>query len=804
MSEMPTTRALAAARWIWVDKGYEDPVNQYVQFHRSVPVAAVPEQAAAAITADQEYQLFINGRYVTRGPARGYQSHWPVDVIDLAPWFRAGENVVAVIAHNPGVGTFKYRSAGHAGFLFAIELDDQAVVTDRNWRCRRDPARLRHTPKLSKQLGFQEQIDLRADDRSWMTCATDELDADWIKPTAKHYGSAPWHTTEARGLPQLTRDVTPYAKTVGAATFPIAASVSARFPHTAPMRPTALHRDKLTAAHWSKAPPTSVTNGATTLDTSTVEDQQAHAVTLDLGRASVGELLIEVEHAAGGEVLDVLFAETIDPAGAPHLPDPNAPNRIDMATRIILSAQHGRHEAFQVIGHRYATLVLTGPSPALRMHIAHRETRYPLETTGTFACDATRLQQVYDISVYTQRNCMLDAYVDTPWREQAQWWGDARVQAWNTFYLANDPRLLRRGLRQVGDPEQAVPNGLTYGHAPTIAHDCILPDFACIWLLTLWDDYFQTGDPHMFAELWPRVDRVVQYFESFGIADGQLVGADPRYWLFLDWTPGLPRTGQPALLNMLLLEALESVAALVDLANPGGTSDRIKPLAATLRKTIDARLWDGQLGRYRDGIAPDGEPFSSTCLHTQVQAVLCGLRPEMHAALGRDVISPFLRGATQEPAEPTPYWMTYIYEAARRLGLAHEVIEHLANAWAPMIEHGGTWERFVAPGGGSSGSHAWAAHPTHHLPRMIGGIVNEAPGWRRIGFQPLVTCPLCTSAQTTVPTAHGLIQAEWSRAGQVATVELHLPEGVEADIRLPGVKESISAGSRRWRVEIHE
>ncbi|MDA6840245.1 hypothetical protein OSL57_26375, partial [Escherichia coli] len=71
----------------------------------------------------------------------------------------------------------------------------------------------------------------------------------------------------------------------------------------------------------------------------------------------------------------------------------------------------------------------------------------------------------------TQRVCSLDAYVDTPHREQAQWWGDARVQAWNTFMLCDDPRLLWRGIRQIA--MQTAPNGLTYGHAPTMAHHCI-------------------------------------------------------------------------------------------------------------------------------------------------------------------------------------------------------------------------------------------------------------------------------------------------------------------------------------------
>ncbi len=83
-------------------------------------------------------------------------------------------------------------------------------------------------------------------------------------------------------------------------------------------------------------------------------------------------------------------------------------------------------------------------------------------------------------------------------RAETQWWGDARVQAWNTFHLGGDTRLFRRGIRQIA--AQTTPNGLTYGHSPTIAHNCVLPDFTLMWLLTLWDDYWQTGSLETFIE----------------------------------------------------------------------------------------------------------------------------------------------------------------------------------------------------------------------------------------------------------------------------------------------------------------
>ncbi|MEM7623742.1 MAG: alpha-L-rhamnosidase, partial [Planctomycetota bacterium] len=494
---------LARAHWIWPGTLYDDPVNVYAHFHRVVDVDRVPPSVVTHITADAEYQLYVNGHYAARGPARGYQPHWPVDEVDIAQFLRTGGNVIAIIAHNPGVGTFRYRSESYAGVMVSMAIGDTRLVSDRSWRCRIDPSRARTTPKLSKQMGFQEQVDLRFDDRAWMTAPEASLGADWRVPSARPYGSAPWHATEPRGLPMLTRRQMPYAREVARAAF----AEPGRGDTHAMTRPTSLHRRQIEAAEWTASDSSAIENGMLCVGVPEIEAGHARAITLDLGRASIGELLVEARGSTGGELLDVLFTEDITQHGCPVFAGDASDGHIDMATRVVLGCgMRGpcAHEAFQVIGHRYATMVVSGPAPAIALRVAHRETRCPIDVVGSFQCDDATLNDIYRISENTQRNCMMDAYVDTPWREQAQWWGDARVQAWNTFALANDPRLLRRGLRQIADPAQEVPNGLTYGHAPTIAHDCILPDFTCVWMLTIWDDYFHSGDPCMFAELWPR------------------------------------------------------------------------------------------------------------------------------------------------------------------------------------------------------------------------------------------------------------------------------------------------------------
>jgi hypothetical protein len=184
---------------------------------------------------------------------------------------------------------------------------------------------------------------------------------------------------------------------------------------------------------------------------------------------------------------------------------------------------------------------------------------YPLERKGGFVCSDADLNRIWETCAWTQQCCSLDAYVDTPWREQAQWWGDARVQAWNTFYLDGDPRLFRRGIAQIAN--QTTPDGVTYGHAPTMAHECILPDFTLIWFLTLWDYYWQTGSPEPLATHHGTIQRALDYFRQQTDPSSGLITYDPRYWLFLDWTD-LFKDGIPTVYNLWLLIALEKLTAL--------------------------------------------------------------------------------------------------------------------------------------------------------------------------------------------------------------------------------------------------
>lgn len=159
------------ACWIWPESHNWDLHNSYALFRKAFQLKAVPRQAPLLITADQSYQLFINGEYVCRYPVRGFQRSWPYDEVDVRSHLRAGRNVIAQRAHNPGFSNFQYISQGYAGLLVAARWGSTQIQTDGSWKARRQEGMRRDTVPTSFQLFCQEHVDLRQEDSAWSQVA---------------------------------------------------------------------------------------------------------------------------------------------------------------------------------------------------------------------------------------------------------------------------------------------------------------------------------------------------------------------------------------------------------------------------------------------------------------------------------------------------------------------------------------------------------------------------------------------------------------------------------------------------------
>lgn len=793
---LPEKHPLRQAKWIWPG-AYLYLSNCYADFRKDFDLKSIPDKAPFAITADQSYRLYVNGRYVCRGPARGYQSHWPYDEIDIKSFLKKGHNWIAVEAYNTGTGTFGYIHQACAGMICAAEWKNFKLYSDDSWMMRRSPARIKDTGRYSVQLSYQEYVIAAENSREWIYSEKIPA-AGWTAPFGQNYincfifGRSPYYSLEKRMIPMLRESFyTPESV--------IAEGHGAADPSYIEWQNAAFEFYKeLETSKWEKCPAgrSKVKGDFLEFEIAPSGKKDFKGVLVDIGQHFIGTTEIELSGGNEGAVLDMHYTEGAKDF-APVLPrmEKNG-SRVAMTNRIILDGRKFQHEFYHPIGARYISFITRGMEKSVKIKIRLRKYEYPFAMRGYFNSSDNVLDDIYSICRHTQQICALDGYVDTPWREQAQWWGDARVQARNTFYLDGDARLLARGVRSIAG--QRALEGLTSGHAPTSSHSCMLPDFALTWILTIWDYYYQTGDISLFVEQFPRVQEVLDYFRQAKLlSKSGLVKHDRRLWYFGDWAP-IFKGEVPAFLNLWHLYTLEKVVKMLNIAGMKKEEKAVKAEATAKRALVKNKFFDASKKLVYGGLDEKEKPVKEYSIHDQTISIMLDLLPDCKKNMLEKLILPFVRMKKVDAAEPSPFWITYVFDILTQNGYGKDVIKFIREKWAPMISTGTTWEHYTwEPGEGWSASHAWTAHPSSHFVNIISGIRQAAPAWEKISVEPDPVDGIA-KAETLIPSFKGDIVSKWEKKGDKISLSLKLPKGVAAEIIEKGRKLKEVAGPGKF------
>lgn len=784
---MEKNHPITRANWIWPE-AYCYLYNHFAQFRRDLKIARPGKKALLHITADKSYKLYVNGQFVCRGPARGYQSHWPFDTVDLAPYLKAGHNWISVEAYNPGISTFSYLHATRAGLLANVEGKEiEAAWAESQWQHRRSPSHAVDVARLSIQIDFQEHVDAAQDDRAWITSA--KAPAGWepkLFPPHGHqylgqpFGTPPYATVEERGIPLMREYVRGPVRVIrwaeGTSGDGYASTKNVSWFWADELAKIKAWRPADAVKHSAK--PESLT-----LTIAPTGQGKFRAICIDTGDMVMANLIVEVDGAKRGEIIDFQYDQADAQRNAKTMKPGDGCNAA-MSSRLRPRAGKTAHEFYQLIGFQHLTVIARDITRPITLKISMRCAGYPFTFTGKFECSDPLLNQIRQICQTTQQLCSADAYMDTPWREQAQWWGDARVQARNTFYMDGDARLLARGIRSIAG--QVSPQGLTYGHAPTSSDWCILPDFALTWILTIWDYYNQTGDISLFVEQWPQVERVLKYFRSEeALGKLGLLQYDRRFWLFEDWST-LPKQHYPAFLNLWYLYTLRHVVLMLreaDFRNPAGEYLKLADAHELLilkyfanRKTKLLAPALDEKGRQQ------GEPS----VHDQTLALMANVWYEAHETMVQKILLPFLRDEPVPGAKASAFWCFYTIEQLGLRGYGAEAIAYIRKHWEPMLATGTTWEEFgsiTAPY--SSNCHAWTSHPAVHFVNILAGVIQDAPAWQSVVFRPTFAAGI-DHAEAKVPTPRGMIEASWRKDGAEYHGQIRVPKGVRIKVEVPG------------------
>ncbi len=110
-------------------------------FRKTFELAAVPGSFIVHVTADNRYRLFVNGRPVCSGPARGDLFNWYFESLDIAPYLETGKNSIAALVWNMGELAPVAQVSNQAGFVLQGNTAMESIInTNPSWKAYNDIA----------------------------------------------------------------------------------------------------------------------------------------------------------------------------------------------------------------------------------------------------------------------------------------------------------------------------------------------------------------------------------------------------------------------------------------------------------------------------------------------------------------------------------------------------------------------------------------------------------------------------------------------------------------------------------------
>ena len=155
----------------------EDLKNKHILYRRKLALGKI-SKATIKITADDYYKLYINGKFVTMGPAASYPQKYSDNEIDVTHFLNEGENVIAVHTYYQGLINRVWVS-GDLRQMMWCELSVDGIimlVSDESWKC------AYHTAYTSNgiigyETAYAECYDSRSKEVSFSTFKYD--DSQW-------------------------------------------------------------------------------------------------------------------------------------------------------------------------------------------------------------------------------------------------------------------------------------------------------------------------------------------------------------------------------------------------------------------------------------------------------------------------------------------------------------------------------------------------------------------------------------------------------------------------------------------------
>jgi len=750
------------ASWITAPGAADSEVGLFL-FRKKVDLASVPSSFEVHLSADNRYKLYVNEQLVSVGPAWGDIKHWNYETVDLAPYLRPGQNIIAAKVWNEGplraVAQFSWKTAF---ILQGSNEQSQILNSDDSWKCVEDQS---YTPIRQRVRGYYaagagDLIDMRVHPAGWETLSFDDSDWESAKPVFEQ---------EARGFGFRQRDgwnlvpsILPAMELSEERLVKVRKTEGVEVPSDFPAKKASFTIPAETTAKIL-LDQTYLTNAYLSLVFSGGENSAI--------KLTYAEGLYDENGAKGNR--DVIEGKTI------------------LGRKDSIISDGSTNQVFTTLTYRtyrYVELeVQTEAAPLVIEDIYGTFTGYPFEMNATLDSDREELAEMFEIGWRTARLCAVDTYMDCPYYERLQYIGDTRIQHFVSFYNSGDDRLAKNALNLMDYSRQA--DGYTLSRYPDRQNQ-VIPTYS-LWYVSMLYDYMLYGsDPDFVKDKLLGSRQILNYFITYLDTDGSLKNVPG--WNYTDWVPDWRRgiapmaeDGSSALLDLQMLHALQSAIKLEQYAGKEEFVKLYSSLAEQLSKTIRDKYWDASRNLYAD--TPNKDVFSQ---HANALAILADLVEESDKqAMGELMLS------DTSLASASIYFKYYLHLALNEAGLGDQYLDWL-DIWRKNMELGlTTWGETSQVETTRSDCHAWGSSPNVEFFRIILGIESAAPNFKAVKIEPHLGTIEKISGE--MPHPAGTISVAYEQSGDKLQAAITLPEGVGGTFIWKGKAHELKGGDNK-------
>lgn len=337
---------------------------------------------------------------------------------------------------------------------------------------------------------------------------------------------------------------------------------------------------------------------------------------------------------------------------------------------------------------------------------------YPVKETEVRAMDPLD-KRIYDVCVRTLKLCMMEHYVDTPWREQCLYAFDSRNQMLcgyrafengNAAYARANLLLMSKDVREDGLLSICYPCGM----------DLTIPSFSLYYFMAVREYLDATGDTSLAEDVYDKLISVIETFLRHR-KDGLFLRFSGRnHWNFYDWSAHLEgHLGEDdeeipdLMINALFVIALghlQRISAAVGRPFP------YEDVKDTVRREAARVFYDGKVGAF--SLTQNGNEFTAL---GNAMAILAGFSEDADTLCERI--------AQGEFSECSLSMKCFPYDAMLQTNDAQwrpHIVDEIRQNYGRMLDTGATsvWETMEgAPAFGYAGSlcHGWSAIPICYL-----------------------------------------------------------------------------------------